>query len=240
MPLDYINSIPLYIQLKEKIEKHISEGLYKDKIPSEREFMDEYYVSRSTVRQAIDELVKEGILEKRPGKGTYVCRKHINDWLGSLSSTTETIERMGMVPGAKLVESKVIMLPNHLQEITGLSEAYFIKRIRYADNIPIGIESHYYPINLGEKIVSYDLNKVTLYDLLENYFGIPTLQADQVIRADKVTADDAKLLNISTNDSILVANRKLVDIQGNFVEFEHARYRSDMYSFRIKLSRKNG
>lgn len=240
MPLDYNNSIPLYIQLKKEIEEKIIRGKFKDRIPSEREIMDEYYVSRSTVRQAIDELVKEGILEKRPGKGTFVSRKHINDWLGSLSSTTETIQRMGMEPGAALVETKIVSLSEQLQDITGLNEAYFIKRIRYANNIPIGIESHYYPISLGKKIIGFDLNKVTLYDLLENHFGIHTLQADQVIRADKVSEEDAKLLRIDTDDSILIADRKLLDIEGNFVEFEHARYRADMYSFRIKLSRKNG
>ncbi|WP_239984531.1 GntR family transcriptional regulator [Lentibacillus sediminis] len=108
LALDYTNSIPLYIQLKDKIEQRIYNGVYTGKIPSEREFMDEYYVSRSTVRQAIDELVREGTLNKKPGRGTYVTVKRINDWLGSLSSTSETIERMGMDPGIKLIKSENI------------------------------------------------------------------------------------------------------------------------------------
>lgn len=79
MPLDYTNSVPLYIQLKEKIEEKVMDGTYAGKVPSEREFMDEYYISRSTVRQAIDALTREGTIVKKRGKGTFVAIKPIND-----------------------------------------------------------------------------------------------------------------------------------------------------------------
>ncbi|MFC3040697.1 GntR family transcriptional regulator [Virgibacillus xinjiangensis] len=239
MPLDYNNSIPLYIQLKERLEQRITSGSYGPKIPSEREIMDEFYVSRSTVRQAVAELVKDGVLTRKPGRGTFVALKPIDDWLGSLSSTTETIERMGMRSGAKLLKSEIIELPDHLQKETGLSHAFHFKRLRYANHTPMGIENHYYPIELGEKINSYDLNEVTLYDLLETKLGINTFEADQVIKSSTPSREDAKLLGVSRHDSVLVTDRKLMDIHGSFVEFEHAFYRSDMYSFKIKLSRKH-
>lgn len=239
MPLDYNNSIPLYIQLKEKILEKISEGIYQDQIPSEREIMDEFYVSRSTVRQAIGELVREGVLEKRPGKGTFVTLKSIDDFLGNLSSTSETIERMGMKPGAKVIFEKMVDLDSHLQEITGLSKAYHVKRIRYADHIPIGIENNYYPEEIGKKLASYDLNNVTLYDLLEHKLGIHMKEADQIIRAKTVGKDDANLLGIAEQDPVLYVSRKLIDMDNHFVEFEQAIYRADMYSFKIKLARNN-
>ncbi|CAM2936613.1 GntR family transcriptional regulator [Salinicoccus roseus] len=238
MPLDYTNSIPLYVQLKEKIEGKIMDGTYSGKVPSERELMDEFYISRSTVRHAIDALVREGSLVKKPGKGTFVAVKPINDWLGILSSTTETIQNMNMRPGAKLIKSRTLTLPAYLQKITGLTEAVHIKRIRFADNIPIGIENNYYPVQLGEKIIQYDLNKATLYDLLEKELGIMSIEAAQTIRADQVKKTDAKLLKVPSNTSTLIAERKLVDMRGDFIEYEHAAYRSDMYSFNIKLSRK--
>src|SRR5690625_3679492 len=103
MPLDYNNSIPLYVQLKEELKQNIKNGKYQEKIPSERVIMEEYYVSRSTVRQAVEELVDDGILVKKPGKGTFIALKPIDDWLGNLSSTTETIERMGLKAGIKLL-----------------------------------------------------------------------------------------------------------------------------------------
>lgn len=238
MALDYTNSIPLYIQLKAKIEEKILQGVFTGKIPSERELMDEYYVSRSTVRQAIDALTREGTLEKKPGRGTFVALKPINDWLGSLSSTSETIQRIGMEPGAKLIKAEIVQLPEHLQTLTGLTEAVHIKRIRYADHIPMGVENNYYPTELGKNIMTYDLNKISLYDLLEQELGVRSIEADQIIKSERITKEDAKLLNISTGTSMLIAERKLVDVNDAFVEYERAAYRSDMYSFRIKLSRK--
>lgn len=239
MPLDYNNSIPLYVQLKNRLEQKILNGTYKGQIPAEREIMDEFYVSRSTVRQAINELVDDGVLKKIRGKGTFVSIKPIDDWLGNLSSTTETIGRLGMEPGARLIKSEVVTLSTELQKVTDLREAYHFKRIRYADEIPIGIENSYYPVSLGEKIIKYDLNIVTLYDLLEFHLGVHTKEAEQVIGAGTIEENDAELLGIPVNTSVLNVDRRLIDVKGNFVEFERAHYRADMYSFKIKLARNN-
>lgn len=86
--------------------------------------------------------------------------------------------------------------------------------------------------------MTFDLNKVALYDLLEQELGIRSLEADQTIKSERITHEDANLLGISADSSMLIAERKLVDVNGNFVEYEYASYRSDMYSFHIKLSRK--
>jgi len=238
VPLNYTNSIPLHIQLKQEMEAKIFRGEYTGKIPSERELIAEYYVSRSTVRQAVSQLVREGVLQKKPGRGTFIALKSINDWLGNLSSTSETVERMGMVPGAKLVKSEIVSLHDSLRDITGIDQAYHFMRIRYADHIPIGIERHYYPVELGKKLIGYDLNKEAFYDLLEHELGVNAFEADQVIKAGKPSNSDAKLLEIPLNSSILNTERFISDVKGDFVEFESAFYRSDMYSFKINLSRK--
>jgi GntR family transcriptional regulator len=239
MPLNYTNSIPLHLQLKEKIVEKIYNGQYVGKIPSERELMDEYYVSRSTVRQSVEQLVRDGILIRKPGKGTFIKSKPINDWLGNLSSTSEVIENMGMIPGTKLVKAEIIHLSGTIREITGLEKAYHFKRVRYANNIPIGIERHYYPILLGEKLMEFDLNKEAFYDLLERALNVRAFQASQVIKAANSTREDAKLLNIPESTSVLIAERKITDINGSFIEFEEAYYRSDMYAFNIELARKS-
>jgi len=239
MSLDYMNSIPLHIQLKKEIEEKIFTGQYTKKIPSERELMEEFYVSRSTVRQSVSQLVQEGVLEKRRGKGTFVAVRPINDWLGNLSSTNETVERMGMEPGAKLIRSEIITLSAQLKEITGLDKAYHFKRVRYANRIPIGIERHYYPVELGNRLVKYDLDNEAFYNLLERELGVKTFEAEQIIKSVNPAKEDAKLLHIPEGTSVLNAERKITDVDGHFVEFENAYYRADMYSFKIKLSRKS-
>jgi len=239
MSLNYVNSVPLHIQLGNIIEERVISGKYVNRIPSEGELIDEFYVSRSTVRQAITGLVQSGILIKEAGIGTFVNHRPVQDWLGNLSSTNEIIDRMNMSPGARLIETKIVELDGHLKDTIQLNQVYRFKRIRYANNIPIGIENNYYPLHIGEKLQEYDLNTGAFYDLVEKEMGIPIKEANQVIKAGNISKEDAELLNVESGFGVLIAERKLVDHNDNFIEFEEAFYRSDMYEFKIKLSRKN-
>ncbi|WP_085506087.1 GntR family transcriptional regulator [Thalassobacillus devorans] len=239
MFLDQSNPVPLHIQLKEILEKKIFDGEYQAKVPSEREFMEQFSVSRSTVREAINLLVREGVLEKKHGKGTFVSFKPIQDWLGSLSSTTETIRNMGMKPGAKLLDHGVIEPAPEIVEATGLETAYFIKRIRYADDIPIAIENQYYPVDIGTMLANYDIDKGTLYDLLEKKLGIHFADAKQNISGGCFQEADAEHLGITSDVCALMIHRMIYDQEGSLIEYQEGFYRSDMYSFSINLSRKN-
>ncbi|GAB3055731.1 GntR family transcriptional regulator [Virgibacillus ainsalahensis] len=240
MRLDNQSSIPLHVQLKVIIEKQIANGDLKGKIPSERKYMEEYNVSRSTVREAVKLLVREGVLEKRHGSGTFVSLKPIHQWLGNLISTTEVIRQMGMKPGAKLIHQYKMTPPAYIQKQTGFDEAYFIKRVRYADDIAIGVESHYYPVSIGEALVQYDLNDATLYEIEEEELGILFAEASQTIGSGIVSDEDAQHLNVPVQSPVLIAERIIKDQEGSTIELEKAYYRSDLYNFQINLSRKFG
>lgn len=238
MNLNPKDPLPLHIQLRNKLEKLIKEGYYQEKIPSERELMEAYKVSRSTVREAVSHLVRDGILEKVHGKGTFISLKPIQDWLGSLSSTTEIIKRMGMKPDAKLIKHGIVETPDEIKEVTGFQEAYYIKRIRYANDVPIAIEVQYYPIEIGKKLAEFDIEKGTLYDFLEEDLQIKFSDAEQIITSGQLSKEDAELLEIPEPFNVLVTERLLMDQEGDLIEYYIAYFRSDMYSFRIKLSRK--
>jgi GntR family transcriptional regulator len=239
MELDYNSFIPLHIQLKEKIEKKIRKGIYKDQIPSERQLMEEYHTSRSTVREAIHLLVMEGILEKRHGKGTFVSLRPIDDWLGHLDSTTETIRNLGMNPGAKLIDRYITVPSTYIQKVSGFKKAYFIRRVRYADNIAIGVERHYYPVELGKELVKYNLNDATLYDLVENKLGLQFAEAKQIISSGRLLEEDRDYFQQPEKLGMLIAERIIKDDADKVIEYEEAYYRSDMYRFTINLSRKS-
>lgn len=238
MELDSKSPIPLHIQLKEGIQSLINEGHYKEKIPSERELMDRYKISRSTVREAVSHLVREGILEKVHGKGTFISTKPIEEWLGNLSSTTETIRNMGMNPDAKLIEHGRVTPPQEIIETTGFQDAYYIKRIRYADNQPLAIEIQYYPVEIGEKLAKFDIDKGTLFDILEQNLNIKLSEANQIITSSFLSKEDADLLGVPESTNVLNTERLLTDIDDNLIEYYIASFRADMYSFRINLSKK--
>ncbi|WP_286228755.1 GntR family transcriptional regulator [Neobacillus mesonae] len=238
MKLDPKDPMPLHIQLRNKLETLIRDGYYQEKIPSERELMDAFKVSRSTVREAVSHLVRDGILEKVHGKGTFISLKPIQDWLGSLSSTTEIIKRMGMKPDAKLVTHGIVKTSEDIKEVTGFDEAYYIKRIRYANDIPIAMEVQYYPVEIGEKLAQFDIEKGTLFDFLEEDLQIKFSEAEQIITSGQLTKEDAELMELPESINVLVTERLLMDQEGDLIEYYLAYFRSDMYSFRIKLSRK--
>lgn len=238
MELNVKSPIPLHIQLKERLQFLISNGKYKEKIPSERELMDMYKVSRSTVREAVSRLVNEGVLEKVHGKGTFISVKPIEDWLGNLSSTTEIIQNMGMTPDAKLVEHGIVQSPEEVFAAIGQKETYYIKRIRYANGQPLAIENQYYPLEIGKKLATYDIEKGTLFDILEQQMHIQLAEAKQIITSSPLSSEDAKLLNVPEAFNVLNTERLLMDYEGNLIEYYHASFRGDMYSFRIHLSKK--
>src|SRR5699024_2049561 len=141
-------------------------------------------------------LVREGVLEKRHGTGTFVSLKSINEWLGNLVSTSDTIKQMGMEPGAKLLTYDKVIPPAFVQERAGFNEAYFIKRIRYADKVPFGVECHYFPVSIGEALIQYDLDDISLYEFEENELGIWFAEANQTIGSGIISDEDAHHLNI--------------------------------------------
>lgn len=240
MELDVHNPIPLHVQLKEILKNEILQGSFTERIPSERELMDTYSVSRTTVREAISALVREGVLEKIHGKGTFVCFRPVEEWLGQLSSYTETIESMGMKPGIKLLSHGASYSPKNMSLKLGVENFYVIERLRFANDIPVAIERHYYPLEIGLKLVEYDLNTAILYDVLELSMGVTLWEAEQFITSGPPAKEDARHLEIPQTSCVLLTERLTKDPDGNAIECLRGVFRSDMYAFRIKTARKRG
>lgn len=229
------------MQLKNILKHEISENKFTDKIPSERELMSRFLVSRSTVRRAINALVNEGVLEKIHGRGTYISLRPMEEWLGNLSTFNEIIEEMDMEPSIKIIDKGIKVAPKDIAKVFDTEELYFLKRLRFANEIPISVEEQYYPLEIGKELDKYDLNNAAIYDLLETSVGITLWEAEQVITCTMPTKEECKLLNLNKTQSLLLTERILFDLNNKPVEFEKSIFKSDIYSFRIKLTRtRNG
>lgn len=240
MELDVKSPLPLHVQLKNLLKNEILQGEFMDKIPSERELISRFEVSRSTVRKAISELVREGVLEKKHGKGTFISHRPVEEWLGNLSTYNEVIENMGMKPGTKLLYQGVEPSTAEIEAALGTDKTYVIERLRFADKVPIAIEKQYYPLQIGLQLAKYDLNNAVLYDLLELSLGIKLWEAEQIISSALPAADEAKNLDIPETKGVLVTERITCDPDGNPVEYLKGVFREDMYAFRINLARRRG
>lgn len=238
MQVDRKSDMPLHVQLKNILKEKIYLHNLTDKIPSERDLMEEYSVSRSTVRQAINALVDEGVLEKIHGRGTFVSLRPMEEWLGNLSTFNEIIKEMGMNPSIKIIDKGFKPAPRKLAKLFGVEELYFLKRLRFANDTPISIEEQYYPAEIGVELDKHDLNNAAIYDLLESSASVNLWEAEQVITGSMPTQEECVLLQIPATQSVLVTERMIFDLNDKPVEFEKSIIRADMYSFRIRLTRK--
>ena len=202
-------AIPLYAQLKEKIISDINNETlkYGDKIETEQEIMKKYNLSRITVRRAISELVAEGYLIKKQGKGTFVIknkieRKIINtsDSLKIMSFTKELKEN-NIKASSKIIELKIIPGIEEFNQKLGLtknSKLIFMKRVRYANDSPMTIEENYFSYDKFKGLLEEKIEG-SLYELLEKKYNvIPTRSSRQEIEIVKSDEEQSKLLNIPT------------------------------------------
>ncbi|MHB8156576.1 MAG: GntR family transcriptional regulator [Desulfocucumaceae bacterium] len=240
MVLNSNSHIPLHVQLKELLRNEILQGDFADKIPSERELIERFSVSRSTVRQAISELVLDGVLEKKHGKGTFISHRPVEEWLGNLSTYNEVLEEMGMKPSTRLLHQGKASSPREICNILGLEEFYVIERLRFADKLPIAIEKQFYPMEIGLELAKYDLNTAVLYDLLELNVGVRLWEAEQIISSSLPTPEENEYLEFPETTCLLTTERITYDPDGNPVEYLRGVFRSDIYAFRMKLARRRG
>lgn len=226
------------MQLKDVIKTEIVEGKYTDKIPSERELMERFSVSRSTVRESVNHLVREGVLQKIHGKGTFITtKKALHDWLNTLNSFTETVRQMGMKPGAKLLSAKVVEDFEAGLTILGDSSLYMISRLRTANDLPVAIEDHYYAPQLGKQLMAFDLDQATIYDLIEKELNIVIVEAEQTIRCSKISPEDANYLKVEPGINVLCVERVLLGIDGQVIEYYVSLFHPDLYSLKLKTKR---
>lgn len=235
--------VPIYYQLEEIIKDLIEKGELKpgDSLPAEREYAEQFQISRMTVRQALNELVNDGYLYRVKGKGTFVAERKpkIEQALQGLTSFTEDMRARGMKPGSQLLRFEIIQATSLIANQLGIQEygpVYEMKRIRLADNEPMALETNYISTNfikgLTEKIVNQ-----SLYSYIEKQLNLKIDYASQVIESSVANELEAEYLNILPGAPIMLIQRNTFLKDGTPVEFVKSTYRADRYKFMIQMNR---
>src|SRR5437764_8768252 len=171
--LERSNPPPLYYQLKEVLKQQIRAGHLAPHtaIPSEPELVSQYHVSRATVRQALAELVHEGLLYRQHGKGTFVCEPRVQQPLTELTSLTNELRRRGKHPGGLLLLSELVRGSETVRQrlaLTDTEQAIRLERLRTADSKPIAYEIDYLPYPRAAAIYQRvkEVADASLYNLM--------------------------------------------------------------------------
>lgn len=234
---------PYYRWLEEVLREDIAQGVYKpgDALPTEHELMRRYKLSSTTVRRAVRDLVIEGWIYRKAGKGTFVKRNKLEERLGRLTSFAEEMQSRNITPQFKLVRAEATVPPYEVRQALKLSPkqpAYLIERIQLANNEPIAVARGYWILELGEQLAKHDLNRVPLYQIVENDLHTPLVEADESISAASADADLARKLGVARNAPLLVRRRLTYTAEMRPVEYTTTFYRSDQYEYKIRLARR--
>ena len=238
---------PLYYKIMELIEARIEAGEFKasEQIPSELQLCEEFNVSRITIRRAIDELVKKGLLEKKQGLGTYVSAPRINFFSIDLVSFTERMKHQGFNVKTVLLDFKVILPNNRVSEALQLpSNSYVmeIKRIRTIENQPITVETTYLPRSLFNEKVSLNFFETYLrqgnglYSFLNN-IGIEFSRAHQTFEPIILLKDEQEILQCNHNPAGMLIYRTTYSCDTP-IEFVKVVHRGDRCKFEMNLEKK--
>jgi GntR family transcriptional regulator len=230
----------LYYQLKEILAQKIinREWVLGEKIPPEMELCNQYNVSRITVRQALTQLEKEGYIDRRQGKGTYVSIPKIEQNLMSFYSFSEEFRKKGYEPHTEILEFHLEVCKPEIKIQLKLDDnaghVYYIKRLRYADDILIAIESTYLPADLFLNLEEKHLKEKPLYDIMRNNYGTVPNSADESFGAALIDNKDAVYFGVKKGTAALDIERHTFSGQ-RCIEYTKGIVRGDKFRFHIKL-----
>jgi len=226
--LDKDSPIPLYIQFKEYLLDRIEQGELEpgQRLPSEREFCDRFDVSRITIRQALGELARDGLICSVPGKGTFVTRKQEAKF-HPLTSFSEQMRAQGQTPSSQVLNQALIAASHRLArelQIPPRAEVVLIERLRFADGEPCVLQTVYLPAELCPGILEYDLAEESLYQALRDAYGLVPVEADNSFEARLAERREEEYLQLPHPSAVLVMRQTSYLEDGRPVEYTRSIY----------------
>ncbi|MGQ9622581.1 MAG: GntR family transcriptional regulator [Candidatus Caldatribacteriaceae bacterium] len=234
--------IPLYFKIYKTLKEEIESGVYKvgDLLPSEDELEKRFGTSRTTVRSAVGELEREGLVLRKRGKGTIVQEPKTAQNLNFISSFTETLREKGIQVDTGIVTIELIPAPPKV--ITALSlekgeKVYLVQRTRLANGIPIAFMSNYLLARVvpGLEHKKEALRELGLYQLLEEEYGLVLHRAVETIEAYLSGPLEADILQVPEKIPLFHTVRITYLEDGTPFEMVISVIRADRYEYKVYL-----
>lgn len=237
--LDPASPVPLYHQIEKVILDRLAGGAVGKKLPAEKELMVMFDVSRATARKTYEGLVTKGIIERRRALGTRVIGTGITEDLGRLKSFSEEMRLKGLTICNRLLGTGRHVPDERIADKLDLQpgeETCFIRRLRGSSEVfPIVLLTSEIPAKYG--IDPAEDFGGSLYQLIEERHRIPIEWAEEEIKVEKASAEEAAHLGIAPGDGVLVMERTTYTREEKPLEFVRGVYRPEHYTFAIRLRR---
>lgn len=238
------SATPKYQQLAGLIRERIASGEFApgDRIPSEAELGASYQISRITTRQALADLERAGLLERVPGKGTFVRHPSAHvERPTRLTGFSENLQALGLTPSYRTLRAGVEQVPLDLAEKVHApsGRVYVIERIMSADCAPVALHTSYLPLWLihaapPDAFSVRALDAGSLYQAMA-HTGARIFRADEIVEPGNATPHEAEALHMNLGDLVLRVTRTVYDPSGTPLEHVLLTYRADSYTYRTTI-----
>ncbi|HEY7143897.1 MAG TPA: GntR family transcriptional regulator [Streptosporangiaceae bacterium] len=208
-------------------------------VPGERELAQRYGTSRTTIRQALAELVIEGRLRRVQGKGTFVAQPKVAQLL-ELAGYTEEMRAHGLSPRTKILDTGYRAANQELALLLDIrpgGRVLHISRLRHADDEPMSVDASYLAARRFPGL-RRKLGHAPLYETLAAEYGVELAEAEETIETVLASPDDARLLAVDPGFPLLLLSRRAFDTSGTPVEWSQSWYRGDRYKFVTRTRRR--
>lgn len=229
------DSLPHYRRIEQALRERIAALRPGDELPSDAELCREFRVSRMTARNAMQRLAEEGLLVRRPGRGSFVAEAPAHRRATRLMTFSHEMRRLGRTPTSQVLSREI--RPSTATEARDLALApgelvVSVTRLRQADGEPLAIESAVLDRRAAPAVMSADLAAGSLHDALTRA-GLALRRGTARIRAESATREDARHLGIRAGDALLVERRVILDGPGRPIEATESRYPGDRYALEV-------
>ena len=236
------SSAPLYRQVSDDLKRLIDDGSYQPGryLPTERELMIRYHVSRITVRRAVEELCEHGYLVKWQGRGTYVRGPRLQRCVtqrGAARGFTELCRAQGVRPGAHVLLRELVPCDAVDAAFFDVAEGTWcvhVRRGRTADALPIFDENVYVPHTWAAALLERDLEDVSLFSAIEETTGKRVADISHfAITAANATLEQARLLDVPPKTALLNLHVRFSDVGGDPVCVGNQYYVGGRFAFEL-------
>ncbi len=242
-PVDRDSVVTLYNQVKQQLRSSIQQGVVSpgDRLPSEAQLCDMLQVSRTVIRQALDDLAHEGLLVKEQGRGTFVAESKIGEGLvQKLTGFYQDMIDRGYEPATQVLRQEVMsaspLIASYLH-IEPRTPVIVIERLRFVNHEPIALVTTFIPYDRCPDLLYRDLTRQSLYHLLENEFDLVIHRGHRTIEAVLAGEREAGLLQIQSGDPLVLLNSVSYLGDETPIEYYRALHRGDRSRFEVELVR---
>lgn len=231
---------PLYSRLEEIVRERVESGEWPvgTLIPSERDLSQEFGLSRTTTRRALERLAAEGVLRTEPRRGTFVAEpKTTFEALSLAGFTTQALEG-GASPDTLLLHFERVLPSARVAERLSVPAGglvYAIERLRTVDGTPIALHRSFIPVELAPELEREQIERRSLYELLAGQHSLKVGHAQETLQSALATEYEAVLLQVQPGAPVLVLDICLTTDEGRPMELVRVVFRGDRVTLRQEL-----